>query len=195
MKPRRTLAALACAALAAAPAALSGCASPGGSPYAPQSEGERDPAEAQRLTLRAADLVASDPKEAERLLRAALALDLYHGPAHNNLGVLLLTRGDFYGAAGEFEWARKLLPGLPDPRMNLALVLERAGRVSEALDTYRTALEVYPGHIQTLQAIARLQVRTSRTDDATPEYLHEIAMRGDTERWRAWARAELARQP
>ncbi len=172
--------------------ALAGCAVPSSGPYAPQSEGERNPAEAQRLTLRAVELMDSDPKEAEKLLRQALTLDLYHGPAHNNLGVLFLRTGDFYGAAGEFEWARKLLPGLPDPRMNLALVLERAGRVSEALDAYRTALEVYPGHIQTVQAITRLQVRSGRTDDTTTDYLIEVALRGETHAWREWARARMA---
>ena len=33
-----------------------------------------------------------------------------------------------YDAAAEFEWARKLMPGHPDPRLNLAITLERAGR-------------------------------------------------------------------
>jgi len=71
--------------------------------------------------------------------------------------------------------------------MNLALVLERAGRTTEALETYRTALEVYPGHIPTMQAIARLQARSGKTDDTTHEYLREIALRGETPSWRQWA--------
>lgn len=167
----------------------------GTGPYAPQAETARDPQEAQRLTLLAAEKSASAPKEAEKLLRQALTADLYHGPAHNNLGVLYLKQGELYQAAGEFEWARKLMPGHPDPRMNLALTLEKAGRTSEALDTYRTALEVYPGHIQSIQALARLQVRAGRTDDKTEGYLDEIALRGTTQEWRQWARAEMARRP
>ena len=35
------------------------------------------------------------------------------------------------------------MPGHPGPRMNLALTLERAGRIDEAMATYDTALEVY----------------------------------------------------
>lgn len=157
------------------------------SPYHTPSQNSRNPLEAQRLTLRAADLIYTDPQKAEELLQRALSADVYHGPAHNNLGVLYLTMGKLYEAANEFEWARKLMPGHPDPRMNLALTLERAGRINEALATYDTTLEVYPGHIPTVQALARLQVRHNRTDDRTDEFLKEIALRGETDEWRQWA--------
>jgi hypothetical protein len=49
----------------------------------------------------------------------ALSADLFFGLAHNNLGVLYLKEDKLYEAANEFEWARKLMPGHPDPRMNL----------------------------------------------------------------------------
>ena len=161
-------------------------------PYNAPTEVMRNPLEAQRLTQQAADLMESDPARAEKLLREALTLDLYHGPAHNNLGVLHLERGELYEAANEFEWARKLMPGHPDPRLNLALTLERAGRIDEALAACDSALEVYPGHIATTQALARIQLRHRRTDDRTYDLLEEIAMRGETEQWREWARHRLA---
>lgn len=166
----------------------------GGSPYMAVAPGGRDPARAQSLTRDAAALIASDPVRAESLLREALAADLWHGPAHNNLGVLLLGQKRLYEAANEFEWARKLMPGHPDPRMNLALTLERAGRVDDAIAGYESALEVWPGHIQTVQAIARLQVRERREDDRLGAWLGEIALRGETEQWREWARSEASRR-
>jgi hypothetical protein len=61
---------------------------------------------------------------AERLLRDALTADLSYGPAHNNLGVLRLKRGDLSEAANEFEWARKLIPEHPDRRFSRAPTLE-----------------------------------------------------------------------
>jgi Tfp pilus assembly protein PilF len=171
---------------------LGGCnAAPRSAPYAPLTDGDRDSVKAQRLTQEAAKLTDTDAAKAETLLREALTADLYHGPAHNNLGVLYLKKGELYSAAGEFEWARKLIPGHPDPRMNLALTLERAGRTDEALDTYRTALEVYPDHLPTLQALTRLQVRSGKTDDRTAHMLEEIALRGESERWRQWAQERL----
>ena len=161
-------------------------------PYNAPNEVARNPLEAQRLTREAAELMAADPVRAENLLREALTFDLYHGPAHNNLGVLHLNRGELYEAANEFEWARKLMPGHPDPRLNLAITLERAGRIDEALAACDSALEVYPGHIATTEALARLQLRHRRTDDRTRGLLEEIVMRGETEQWREWARRQLA---
>ncbi len=171
---------------------LAACSSTPRGPYEPQADIQRDTARAQELTQRAVDLMLSDPEKAESLLRDALTADLYHGPAHNNLGVLLLERDDLYGAASEFQWARTLLPGLPDPRLNLGLVLEQAGRIDEAIDMYATALEVYPNHLPSTQALARAQLRYNRADATTRDHLDEIALRGD-DRWRNWARLQLAR--
>jgi hypothetical protein len=75
--------------------------------------------------------------------------------------------------------------------MNLALALEKAGRVEEALATYATALEVYQGHLPTLQAMTRLQIRSGRTNDQTRANLEEIAFKGLDQRWREWARLQM----
>ena len=168
--------------------ALLGCKAAGTGPYEPGNEAKRDTLRAQELSARAADLIATDVGEAERVLREALGADLFFGPAHNNLGVVYLKQGKLYEAAGEFEWARKLMPGHPDPRMNLALTLEQAGKTDEAIATYRTALEVWPGHIGTVQALAKLYVVSGRDDPELGRCLDEIAMRGETEQWREWAR-------
>lgn len=171
----------------------SGCAVARQGPYATPQAVNRNPLKAQQLTQKAAELMQRDPVAAERLLREALTADLYHGPAHNNLGVLYLNRGELYEAANEFQWAGKLMPGHPDPRMNLALTLERAGRYDEAMDAYATALEAYPNHLPTVQALARLQLRHNLVDEETSGYLKEIALQGETAAWREWAQSELAR--
>ncbi|MFG0243488.1 MAG: tetratricopeptide repeat protein [Phycisphaerales bacterium JB054] len=175
---------------------LAGCRAAPRGPYAPSPESARNPLEAQRLTQEAARVLDRDPEKAERLLREALTADLFHGPAHNNLGVIFLKRGELFEAAQEFEWARKLLPGLADPRLNLAMTLERAGRIDEALGEYRAALEVYPGHIQTIQAMTRCRVRHRpgeiQDDPEVEADLREIALRGENGRWREWAQERLA---
>lgn len=167
---------------------LSACqAAPPTGPYAPPAAAGRDPGNAQALTRRAAELIQSDPAAAERLLREALTHDVFHGPAHNNLGVILLRQGQLYEAANEFEWARTLMPGHPDPRINLALVFEAVGRDDQALASYVAALEVYPGHLPAMQGLARLQVRTDRTDVQTIGLLEDIALRAEHASWREWA--------
>ncbi len=176
-------------------ACLTACSSSqkSSSPYATPSAESRDPRKADQLNARAADLLQTKPLEAERILREALAADLYHGPAHNNLGVLYLGQGKLYEAASEFEWARRLLPGHPDPRINLGAVYERAGRNDEALASYESALEVYPEHLQAMESLVKLQLRVSKTDELTGRRLSEIALRGETEQWREWARMQKAR--
>jgi len=177
---------------------LAGCTSAKTTdPYAPVSEADRDTQKAIALNNQALPYMdKSDPASltrAEDLLRQALKADLYFGPAHNNLGVLYLQQGKYYEAAGEFEWARRLLPGHPDPRVNLAMTLESAGRGDDAISTYRTALEVYPDYVAAMQGLARLQLKSGKTDEKTTLLLKEIAMRGETPEWRDWARGELTR--
>jgi tetratricopeptide (TPR) repeat protein len=191
-------------------AMLASCQSGPNTAYTPLEPERRDTSKADALNQQAAALMADDPEKAEALLREALAADLYHGPAHNNLGVLFLQQNKLYEAAGEFEWARKLLPGHPDPRLNLSLTLESAGRYDQAADHVRTALQIHPGHIASLQQLARLELMhpdrpktamagsssAERTPEARAELrdnLSEIAMRGETQAWKDWARLQIVR--
>lgn len=166
--------------------------SPSTSPYAQDVSVARNSLEAQALNTRAAELLDSDAVAAEGLLRQALTADLYFGPAHNNLGVVYLLQGKLYEAAGEFEWARKLMPGHPDPRMNLALTLDTAGRTEDAIVEYNSALEVYPEHLPTIQALTRLQIRSGKRDERTPSHLSIIALQSNDTAWREWAKQQLA---
>ena len=159
-------------------------------PYQRPDAVVRNAAEAQRLTELAGDLADGNPEQAEALLRQALTADLYHGPAHNNLGVIFLKAGKLYDASIEFEWARKLMPGHPDPRTNLAITLERAGRTSDAIDAYRAALEVAPEDICATQGIASAVLRAGRDDPALGRWLERIALAGESGGWREWARAQ-----
>ena len=168
-------------------AGMAACSSPQRGPYEPAKEAERNTARAEVLNREAADQLGVDDAAAERLLREALTEDLFFGPAHNNLGVVFLRKGELYEAASEFEWARKLMPGHPDPRVNLALCMERAGRVDDALESYEAALQVWPEYLPAVQGIARATVRARRKDPRLARWLEVIAMQGEDDRWRVWA--------
>lgn len=165
-------------------------------PYQDQAgHSPRRTADAERLTRRAAELIEEEPERAEELLREALSHDLFFGPAHNNLGVVYLKQDRLYEAAGEFEWARKLMPGHPDPRLNLALTLERAGREEDAVAAYTAALEVYPDYLPAIQGLARQAVRDGVRDERLDDWLREIAMRSTDPEWREWAQRQQRRGP
>lgn len=177
--------------------ALLGCASSSEKigPYQVPEDSARDREAAEELNAQAADVMGHDLARAEELLREALSADLFHGPAHNNLGVLFLKQGKLYEAAHEFEWARKLLPGHPDPRVNLGIVMETAGRTDEALAAYEAALEVYPDYLPAIMGAARLTQSTARSSERLREWLEEIALRAEDHRWADWARDCLALAP
>ncbi len=168
-----------------------GCQNAKRGPYRTLGEADQNTERARQLNSEAVDLMDSDPEAAEALLREALTEDIYFGPAHNNLGVLLLRKQDLYGAANEFEWARRLMPGHPDPRLNLGMTLEQAGKVDDALSSYKAALEVYPGHLPSIQALTRAEIRFDRTGEGTLKRLEEIAARSSDPRWHEWAREQL----
>lgn len=155
-----------------------------------EAETERDATRSVALTREALSVAASDPAEAEMLLQSAIRADPFNGAALNNLGVILLDRGALYEAAQSFEAAGRALPGQPDPRLNLGLVFEQAGKVDEALDAYRTALEVSPEHLPTIQALTRAELRWDRTTEDTTKRLRRLMIQGDTEAWRSWARQQ-----
>ena len=175
---------------------VAGCQAPRGiqHPYLPVEERLKNTVAAERLTKQAADLIPLNPDQAEKLLRDALVQDLFFGPAHNNLGVVFLGREMYYEAAGEFEWAKKLMPGHPDPKVNLALTLERAGRADDAVTEYTAALEVYPGYLPAIQGLARAAVVRSGEDARLDAWLERIAMEGESDEWREWARERLMQE-
>jgi Tfp pilus assembly protein PilF len=173
---------------------LAGCASAPTGPYNPPSEATRNTTRAEALNREAADLMSTDAAEAETLLREALTADVFFGPAHNNLGVLFLQRGQHFEAANEFEWARKLMPGHPDPRVNLGICLEQAGRVDEAVASYETALQVWPDYLPAIQGLALAATQHSRSDERLSGWLCAIAERSDESRWREWARRESVKR-
>lgn len=179
--------------LAVVVAGLAACRTTPVGPYTSLDESTRSTSEAEALNRQAADRIEIDPEQAEALLREALTNDIFFGPAHNNLGVLYLAQGKLYEAANEFEWARKLLPGNPDPRINLALCMERAGRTEDALRAYDTALEVAPESVTAMQGAAALVVRSGRDETRLAGWLDRIALAGDTSAWQEWARAQALR--
>jgi Tfp pilus assembly protein PilF len=170
-----------------------GCRSASVGPYAPPEQGARETTVAEKLNREAADVITADPAKAEALLREALTKDIFYGPAHNNLGVVFLAQDKLYEAANEFEWARKLMPGHPDPHVNLALVMERAGRNDDAFHSYEAALAVAPECVGAMQGAAILAVRTHRDEPRLAGWLDRIALGGDEPGWRFWALAQSAK--
>ena len=101
-----------------------------------------DPQNPDLLCDRGYSFYLRDQKdEAEKALRAALALAPDHARSHTNLGLIRAAQGDSTGALAEFSRAGT---DPADARANLALALALAGKVQDARDQYALALQAKP---------------------------------------------------
>jgi Flp pilus assembly protein TadD len=135
---------------------------------------------------------AGDYAGAEAALKSALAADVMHGPAHNNLGKVYYHQGKLYLAAWEFQYAAKLMPGVPEPRNNLGLVFESAGKLDDAVNSYGEAMNLAPDDAQFIGNLARARVRRGDRDGSMRELLERLVMRETRPDWADWARGKLA---
>ena len=134
----------------------------------------------------------AEGRDAADFFRRAVRADPYNGAARNNLGVVLMAEGNYYGAANEFEQSILLLPANPQPRLNLGLVYEGVGQLERAQEQYEAALVVNPGYIPVVQALARARIRAGLLDNRTTDLLRLVVLRTTEQPWRQWAQKQLA---
>lgn len=100
------------------------------------------------------------------LWTATLARNPAAGIAHNNLGTLLLERGQAEEAIAHFEKALALQPGTADIHSNLGGALLGQGRLDEAVLHFRQALDIQPDSAQAHNNLGNAFSRQGRLDEA-----------------------------
>ena len=90
-------------------------------------------------------------------------------PLHAALGVALAAEGDVDGGRGSLRRATDLDPGLTDGWNALGHLAEGQGRLTEARELYRTALQTNPTHLGALFNHARASLRLGELEDARAE--------------------------
>lgn len=152
----------------------------------------RDSDAARRLNAEALVAIGEqDWTEAERLLKAALEADVTFGPAHNNLGTAYYHTGRLYLAAWEFQYAAKLMPSRPEPKNNLGLALEAAGKLDDAVEAYDAAVDLAPDGAEFLGNAARARVRRGDRGEEVAGLLDKLILRDARPEWVRWARERL----
>jgi Tfp pilus assembly protein PilF len=116
------------------------------------SQTERDKQEEIHSRLQKAQeaLKSENAPPAEQELRAVLALDPNNSDARAKLGFVLFLRGDWVGAAEDFEQVLKVQPHLANAQVVLGMCKRRLGRPAEARKLLGEALPHLPaGALQT----------------------------------------------
>jgi len=152
----------------------------------------QDTDRARKLTVDAVDQIDHAKwDEAKITLEKALDADITFGPAHNNLGTVYLHENNIYLAAWEFQYASKLMPYQPEPRSNLGLAMEAAGKFDAAIDDYDEALKMDPDNPQFLGNDARARIRRGEHDTKVRELLMQLVYVDTRPEWVDWAREKL----
>lgn len=101
-------------------------------------------------------LKASEPAEAERLMRRSIEIEPREPAFHNNLGNVLRTRADWDGALTCYREAIRLKADYVEPHYNLGLVLKAKGQFVEALDALKGAVRLRPDYPEALVQIGAI---------------------------------------
>ena len=117
--------------------------------------------------------------EAAREYQRALEINPQLVEALNNLGWLRLQTEDYPGAHDCFIRAYQLRPGDASIQLRLALVLERMGRVAEALQSCQQALRLNPNSAEAHFELASLLARLGRSEEARRQVEEALRIRPD----------------
>jgi tetratricopeptide (TPR) repeat protein len=99
--------------------------------------------------------------------------------AHNNLGNLLLNRGDFEGALEHHKKALSLRPDKEVSLTNLGHTMATAGRILEAETYYLEAIRANPRHAEAHYNLGVMRMRQNRMEDALRQYIKVLEIRPD----------------
>ena len=109
-------------------------------------------------------------RDKESLWRHTLAVHPEAWIAHNNLGRLLVDRGEYDQAIGHLNQALQQRPNDPEPHINLGSALAGKGRLDEAIASYRRALDMVPEYYRVHNNLGLALAKQGRFQEAILHY-------------------------
>lgn len=176
---------------------VSGCAKLWRKPTANYQTVPGDPHhDVQKAKLKTAEAIRliekCHPDKAEQALQEALIADVTYGPAHNNLGQLYFDQENYYLAAWEFDYARKLMPERPEPLNNLGQIYEAIGKLDKAIEFYTEAHLIQSEEAEFIGNLVRARLRKGDHSAEVKELLGDLMLLETRPEWREWTAEKLA---
>ncbi len=118
-------------------------------------------------------------RDEETLWRGTLARNPEAFLAHNNLGGILLRRGQVADAEEHFQAALRIESSYPHALSNLGDVRRRQGRIDEAVVLYRAALENDPDLLLAHNNLGTILLQRGQTDQAEGHFQAALRVKSD----------------
>jgi Flp pilus assembly protein TadD len=122
---------------------------------------------------------ASIYQTAETLWRTTVAKNPECFLAHDNLGFILLQRGEVDQALDQIQMAAQLQPDDEAAQKNLGSALLQKGQVDEAMAHFQKALELRPDDSGAENNLGFALFRKGRTDEAIAHYRKALELQSD----------------
>jgi tetratricopeptide (TPR) repeat protein len=118
-------------------------------------------------------------RNSESLFRHAIAVTKENFVAHNNLGNILLDKGQVDKAITHYQKALEIRPGYADAHNNLGNALLQKGRVDEAIAHLQKALEILPDDALAHVNFGNALLQKGQADRAITHYQKALEIRPD----------------
>jgi tetratricopeptide (TPR) repeat protein len=117
--------------------------------------------------------------DSETLWTHTLACTTGNNVARNNLGFVLLKKGNVDGAITCFKKALQIKPGYAEAHNNLGNALYQKGSVDEAIVEDQAALQIWPTFAEAHYNLGSALFRKGRADEAIVQYQKALQSKPD----------------
>lgn len=141
--------------------------------------------EATELAQQAQQLEKSGrPDEAIELYRRSAATYRDFPASWNNLGALLMDKGQNMEAIEAFRVAAELAPTDPRPHTNIGLLWQRLGYLNDAADAFTLALNRDPAYLPALRESVVIDVQRDTITDETANRIRKALLQETDKAWK-----------
>lgn len=118
-------------------------------------------------------------RDPETLWHTTIARNSKCEPCYNNLGLLLVRKGQVDQAIGFYDKASEINPGDPEPQSNLGYAFLVKGQVDEAINRCQKALEIDPQLAQAHHILGDAYLSKNDFDQAIASYQRALRIQPD----------------
>lgn len=127
---------------------------------------------------------AGQHERALRLYQESLGFSQDLFMVWNNLGILLMEKGNLMNAAEMFKSAADLQPSDPRPYYNIGLIYQRAGYDEPALEYYVRSLERDPRYLPSLRGAVTVGKHLDISDEPAQSRVRSALLLETDPKWR-----------